>query len=278
MTTTIVRRRKLGKTSTDAITRFSRTDITAVRNDERLPPSNLYIRWGCTSTVPSRNILNKTEAIHLVGNKKAFRRILNRENLCPKTWFDLRSFETALDKTYPVIVRPPVHAQGRQVLHCNNIQQVRNAWTRVGGDGYISIFVPKVAEYRVFCGSGRVICVARKTPANPQDIAWNVARGGRFDNVRWDEWPLRAVKTSLAAYELSGLDFGGVDVMVDAAGECTILEINSAPSLTSEYRQQCFAKYFDYVVQNGKDFIPRIKQPGGYRKFIHPAIHTEAQR
>jgi glutathione synthase/RimK-type ligase-like ATP-grasp enzyme len=119
---------------------------------------------------------------------------------------------------------------------------------------------------------GRVICVAQKTPGNPDDIAWNVARGGRFDNVRWDEWPLKAVRVSLEAFALSGLDFGGVDVMVDNEGGCFVLEINAAPSLTSPYRQEMFAKGLDYMIVNGKTPIPLIQERGGWRKFIHPAV------
>ena len=160
---------------------------------------------------------------------------------------------------------------------CNTIDEVAAAVGRCGDNPYISKFIPKVAEYRVFCGQGRAICVARKTPANPNDVAWNVAKGGRFDNVRWDDWPLKAVKVSLQAFALSGLDFGGVDIMVDKQGECYVLEINAAPSLTSEYRQKCFARFFDYVITNGKETIPLVKEKGGYSKFIHPAIAENAR-
>jgi glutathione synthase/RimK-type ligase-like ATP-grasp enzyme len=119
--------------------------------------------------------------------------------------------------------------------------------------------------------------VAQKTPGNADDIAWNVAQGGRFDNVRWDDWPLKAVRIAIEGFNLSDLDFGGVDVMVDGEGEAYILEINSAPSLTSEYRQTCFAKAFDYIIQRGKERIPLTKERGGYLKFIHPAINDRAK-
>jgi hypothetical protein len=75
---------------------------------------------------------------------------------------------------------------------------------------------------------------------------------------------------------LSSLDFGAVDVMVDANGRPYVLEINSAPSQTSPYRQECMAKAFDYIVRNGKDSIPIIPERGGYKKFIHVALTPEA--
>ena len=114
------------------------------------------------------------------------------------------------------------------------------------------------------------------TPGNPEDVAWNVARGGRFDNVPWDQWPLKAVRVSIEAFSLSSLDFGGVDIMVDADGNCFVLEINSAPSLTSPYRQQCMAKAFNYILNGTKERIPLSDRRGGYKKFIHPAICNEA--
>ena len=124
----------------------------------------------------------------------------------------------------------------------------------------------------MFVVQGRCVCVAKKTPGNPDQVAWNVAQGGHFDNVNFDNWPLKAVKVSIQAFLLTGLDFGGVDVMVDREGEVYVLEINAAPSLTSPYRQSCFAKAFDYIRQHGKDVIPLSEQRGDWKKFIHPAI------
>jgi glutathione synthase/RimK-type ligase-like ATP-grasp enzyme len=158
-----------------------------------------------------------------------------------------------------------------------SLDALRAAIQRCGAGFYISSFVDKVAEYRIFCAQGRVGCVASKTPADASSVAWNVYQGGSFTNVRWDEWPLRAIKAALEARTLSGLDFSGVDVMVDRQGKPFILEINSAPSLTSEYRQRCFARIFDYIVDHGKDPIPLVTEKGGYTKFIHPAISDKAR-
>ena len=128
----------------------------------------------------------------------------------------------------------------------------------------------------VFVAQGRAVWVAKKTPGNPEDVAWNVARGGRFDNVRWSDWPIKGVKLAIRGFLLSELDFGGVDIMVDAENNWYILEINSAPSQTSPYRQECVAKVFDYIIENGKDTIPIADRIGGYLKFIHPTLDYSA--
>lgn len=277
---TIIRRRKLGMSSAKGIAEHSKTGIKWVRNDQPLPEDDLYIRWGCTSNVPSKKVLNTAGAIHEVADKRAFRLALDEHGLCPKTWGSYEEVEDldAVDRIqWPLIVRRATHHQGRFMDKVNNIDELIVACRKYGaGNFYISEFVDKVKEFRIAVVQGRAVWVAEKTPADPKALAWNVAQGGRFDNVRWDNWPLKAVKTAIEAFNISKLDFGGVDVMVDAEGNCTVLEINSAPSLTSPYRQQCFAKAFDYVVQHGKERIPLTNLKGGYTKFIHPAITDKA--
>jgi hypothetical protein len=64
--------------------------------------------------------------------------------------------------------------------------------------------------------------------------------------------------------------------MTDAEGNAYVIEINSAPSLTSEYRQMCMAKCFDYIAEHGKERIPRVEARGDWKKFIHPALTERA--
>lgn len=283
MTVAFLRRRKLGSTSCKEIVRLS-SQITAVARSD-LPISaevTTIIRWGTTSTLPAGiSVINSAEAIHRVNNKTQFRRTLMDTwyeggsvgmPLCPNTWFDTSHPDTII---LPVIVRPQTHAQGKHVYLARTPQELATARATCGPGHYISSFIDKVAEYRVALVQGRVAWVANKTPGNPNDIAWNVAKGGRFDNVSWGDWPLKAVRVAREAFLLSGLDFGGVDVMVDAAGNAYVLEINSAPSLTSPYRQEAMAKCFDWLITHGKENIPVIQGKGGWRKFIHPALSDE---
>lgn len=281
----IIRRRKLGRTSANKIAEYSNHGIIPIRNWKAREMQNLEVhrrghylfRWGCTSEVPeSFTVVNSAASIAEVANKKEFRRVLNQKGYCPRTWFNAEE-ALANNPIYPVIVRRATHAQGRYLHVCNNIDELLQIAQLYRRDGYyISEFIDKVSEYRIFVVQGRVVWVVRKTPGNPGDVAWNVARGGRFDNVKWEDWPLKACKLAIAAMDCSSLDFGGVDVMIDRDNNCTVLEINSAPSQTSPYRQSCTAKAFDWIVLNGKDKIPTITAKGGWRKFIHPAISDEA--
>lgn len=269
----LLRRRRLGKTSCEHIAQLSTTGIKVFRNDTPLPEDTLVFRWGCTSNLPGEpKVVNPAVGIHTVADKLGFRAKLNEAELCPETWFEFDALK------FPCVIRPSAHHQGRHLYVCPGPIQAAQAiaaCTAVSGGWYGAALIEKDAEFRVFVVSGRVVCVARKYPADEKTVAWNVAQGGRFENVRWDDWPLKAVRISLEAFALSELDFGGVDIMVkgDAA---FVLEINSAPSLTSPYRQRCFAKAFDYIVEHGKQPIPLIEKRGGYSKFIHPAIYEGA--
>lgn len=278
MTSVILRRRKLGLTSCREIASKMSSVATVVRNDKPIPVTDLVFRWGCTSDLPvDTKVINKAEAIHLVNDKAKFRMLLQEKmpEYVPHTYIVPLNEIVTLPTAGKWVARPYKHAQGRK-LKCGTPDECYAALLQWGMGGYISEYIPKVAEYRVAIVQGRVVWVAKKTPADPNAVAWNVAQGGSFENVNWSEWPLRAVRVSVEAFSHSGLDFGAVDVMVDAEGKVYVLEINSAPSQTSPYRQECFAKAFDYIVANGRQSIPLIVAKGGYKKFIHPAVCADA--
>ncbi len=281
MTGLLLRRRKLGLGSCNGIKQFSQQGIDWFRNDQPAPINNpdFVFRWGCTSNLPFKTtVVNEAKAIHYVADKRQFRLDTAEKGLAPKSWVD--AVDWFDDGAVKAVVRRSTHHQGRylDVVDKDDFKKMSDVCRKYGyGSFYISEYIPKVAEYRVFLVQGRVVWVAKKTPADANAVAWNVAQGGRFDNVRWDDWPLKAVKVSREAFLMSGLDFGGVDIMVDANNNCYVLEINSAPSQTSPYRQECTAKAFDYIVKNNsKAAITVTEERGGYRKFIHPALTDQA--
>lgn len=294
----LLRRRKLGNTSCREVAKASTTNLCVFRNDGfklvnstgkykrrslglprdgSLPVSDVcYVfRYGCTTHVPAGTVVNSIESIRKVNDKATFRKLCADAELSPKTWLSFNDFEADETITPKVVIRPNSHAQGRNLHVAETDQDVYNFTRRYGeGNYYISELIDKVAEYRVFISQGRVVWVAKKTPGNPDQVAWNVAQGGRFDNVSWSQWPENVLECAVKSYNLSGLDFGGVDVMVDSANRAYCLEINSAPSQTSPYRQKCTAKAFDWIVLNGKDKIP-LGDERGYKKYIHPAMMVE---
>lgn len=282
MTAIILRRRKLGRTSAREIAACSATGIKVVRN--WMPRDwadagqliDYVFRWGCTSesSRPEAKTVNTAQAIRWCSNKRQGRLDMQEAGVpVPKTWGSVEEWFNAIPagEIKAVVARPEIHAQGRHLLLSNNPAKF-NQFAQAHGSIYLSEYIKKVAEYRVLVCQGRVVWVAQKTPGNPEDVAWNVARGGRFDNVRWAAWPMEVIKAAIAAANVSKTDFCGVDVMSDEDGKPYVLEVNSAPSQTSPYRQSCLAKAFDYIVKNGKQHFPSPAAYMGWKDVIHPAV------
>lgn len=283
----ILRRRKLGATSCNAIAALL-ANVSVARND-RFPDQSsgqfdhpgygFVFRWGCTSTVTAEVVVNTATAIHWCTDKRQSRLDMQAAGVSvPETWPADYVFSNespfgggAVLGNDRFVLRPRQHSQGRNLWTGTDDEILAAIRTHNVYDGYVSRLINKVAEYRVYVIQGRVACVASKTPADPSAVAWNVAQGGRFDNVKWGQWPMAAIKEALAAATVSRLDFCGVDVMMDADGNAYVLEVNSAPSLTSAYRQTCFAKCFNYIINNGKDQLA-VANVNNWKDVIHPAI------
>ena len=274
-TAMILRRRKLGRTSCKEIAARSKTGIGVARNDAVLPTCDVVFRWGTTSNVPKKAgqlIINSAESIHWCANKKQGRLEMQEFGVpVPETWA-ATTFTIHNDGEF--VLRPSKHAQGKN-LWCGDAKYIVDCIRLYGvHDGYVSRKIDKVAEFRVYVVNGKVVAVAQKTPADPNAVAWNVAQGGRFDNVRWGDWNLKACQAAILAALISKTDFCGVDVMVDKDGNPFVLEVNSAPSMTSDYRQSVFAKAFDWIIEKGNDYMNTevCKQ---WRDVAHPAIFPE---
>lgn len=284
MKTYILRRKGLGRSSVKGIIQFSKEGIEGYLNDGRKhvdngyekgePPldADLAIRWGCTSNLntPNATIINNAKAIHWVSDKATSRMQFAINGLSPKTALCIQDF--AEDMFFPAVVRPSTHAQGKNLDLCNTLEEVEAACNKYG-EHYISKFIDKVEEYRVFILQGRVVWVAKKTPADPKAIAWNVAQGGSFENVKWGQWNLSMCNIAIKSFHMSGLDFGGVDIMIDKDGRSYVLEINSAPSQTSPYRQECCARAFDHLIKNFPERGKEHYEVGNnWQEFIHPGL------
>jgi hypothetical protein len=128
--------------------------------------------------------------------------------------------------------------------------------------------------------------VTQKIPKDEEAIAWNHYQGSSSINVKWDDWHLDGVKKSIIAASIAGLDFCGVDVIVDKDNCAYILEVNSAPSVPPisdgdregepSYNQKCLAKGLSFLLGNHNKHIP-VVDTDNYRGYIHPAITDRAK-
>lgn len=292
----IVRRRRLGYSTCKAFSELLEQqglNCKVWRNDRSFPmewlqhgseDSTYVLRWGCTATIPmmttgpvSGRYLNQAAGIHAVNNKLQF--LVNLPEM-PTGLLPVITRERlgTLDQvdTYPQwVVRPQHHSQGRNLLlkSFGELQEsIQNSLTPL----YARPLVQKKAEYRAYVINGKVVNLAKKTPANPDAVAWNVAQGGRFDNVRWGDWPINVVDLACRIFPHTGLNITGIDIMVDHDDNAWFVEANSAPSLpynsdgSHTYRQKCMAKGVAYTIAN-QEIFPYQKGET-WREYVHPAI------
>lgn len=270
---TFYRRKFWGAKSLNGIASYMGARVA--RNDKPVPEdTSLLIRWGCitNTNIPLSKQVNTSKGIQQASNKRQARK--HMQGLCPLTIFTHEEYSGEV-----MVVRPDKHAKGKHLWVINNMQELVNVTSELPS-WYASELVDKVSEFRVYVMSGRVISVAQKTPDDPSAVAWNSSNGGRFDVVRWSEWPTEVCRIACEAMSRFDLDFGGVDVMVDKDEEAFVLEINTAPSIlpisdgSLSYRQKCMAKGFMYMSEHGRELEPTANN-NGWRGYIHPAIYTE---
>jgi glutathione synthase/RimK-type ligase-like ATP-grasp enzyme len=271
----ILRRRGLGNGSTLGIKQFSNNNIEIIRNDREIPEdTDLLIRWGCTSQFPSKKTLNKADAISTINNKYLTRKLLKQADVnIPELYRNTENVK------YPCIVRPHNHSQGKNLFLCNNEEELIEAEDKMANEGkniYVSEYIKKDREFGIFIFNNRIWSVIEKVSKvenGNDEVAWNVAQGTHsFENVRWNDWDMNICKEALDAVKCFNIDFCRVDIIVKD-NIPYILELNSAHSLTSDYRKKSFAKCLDYYIENGyvKNQI-NLGEVKSYKSIIHPAL------
>jgi len=286
MSTIIFYSSQIGKSCRKLIP-LSGADLTSVCSGEDVPAdADLIFRWGCTGRTGRNNakFVNTTAAIEWCCDKKAARLAMQAAGVpVPETW-STEDFKVLANRADgPIndldkfVSRPEHHTQGKE-MYVNTARGM--GWNQeFFNNGYISRYVPKVAEYRVFVVQNRVAWVNKTEDPGDGRIAWNYADG---DNVYWGEWPVNVVQAALAAAKVSKTDFCAVDLMVTASGAAYVSEVNSAPAQEGTYHPTCVVKCFDYIIANGKQAFPDPVLPEGtpadraWRWFIHPAVSRSA--
>lgn len=248
-------------------------------NGDVLPSDAEYIfRWGTTAGVNSNaKVVNKIAAINETCDKAKFRKKLADLGLAPKTWTNVEDFRKDVDiGGFDVLVRPEMHERSEGIYRATNAWEMMDALKAIRHGGYyISEYIHKMKEFRVFVVSGRVAWVIEKKPEDKNAISWGCVSDGNFEYVPWDEWDFNVLNVALDSMSASSLDFGAVDIIVDAEGKAYTTEINTAPYLTAYYAD-AIGKTFKYILEHGRDKFPK-KTITNWRDAIHPAIDSRAR-
>ena len=242
------------------------------KDQQAIPVDDWAIRWATTSNLPGNpKVINKASAIHTVYDKGGFRKKMADAGFAPETYTNIDAFERAnrpMEQGW--VVRANNHAKGADLWICTQMRQVKAAVKQCLNGYYISEFIDKDREYRVYLVSGRIVAMIEKHPEDQNDVAWGL--GGDWDYIRWNNWPLDVCRVSSGAFKLSGLDFGAADV-ISKGKKAYVLEINTGPEITPYYGHQ-FAKGIRYMIErNDRSFIEPAAERS-YRSYIHPALEN----
>ena len=245
---------------------------------EELGNERVIIRWGTTTPIGAVNkkaiVINKADAITETSNKGAFRLKAHKAGLTPRTWATLEALGNENDPPEAVIIRPEVHERSENISLCRTLDEANKAIAACKGQGYyISEYIKKDREFRVFVAQGRAFMVFEKQPKNKADVSWGCVEEGALKYVGWSEWPLHVVENAIKAFNISNLDFGAVDV-IEKAGKAYFLEINTAPEVWPYYGE-LFADVFNYMLNKTRERIA-VKFSKNWKDYIHPSITKKA--
>ena len=282
MTNYIVRRNNWGKPSCDYIT-DTYPELVVINKDKQEMPNDAewVVRWATTNTLGPQEtppkVINSAQAIHKVFNKGQFRHLLSKKGLAPETWLSSYAWDMSGGRL-PVIIRPLKHSASEDLHFCQNYYEVMETCQKFideDKDFYISEFIPKDHEYRVFIGSGRVLAVMEKIPNDPDAVSWGIDETWRY--IDWSDWPQNVVSTACAAFSYSNLHIGAVDIMT-FADRAYCLEVNSGPLMSPYYGAQ-IAKAIKWIIDNDHRTILPVgtKQDGFmWKNYVHPALSKGA--
>ena len=244
---------------------------------EEIPADTDWVlRWGTTSNLKGKpKIINRADAIHETYDKGTFRAKCAAHGLAPRVWFSLNDFvNDPYEDFYYAIVRPRNHQRSQDIYLCEDINQTKAACKKLGeGNYYISEYIHKHQEWRVFVVSGRVICVLEKVPRKGHrgDVSWGFAD---FTYINWSEWPIHVVKNAIDCFNLSGLDFAALDI-VSVNDKAYFLEANTAPEVWPYYGGK-LADAIIYIMEHGRDRIPVSGDGKNWKHYIHPSTAKAA--
>lgn len=253
--------------------------LTIITKEEALPAftkDDTVIRWGTSRHIPNGpKIINKSKAMGETSEKGKFRKKVADAGHAPKTWLNTSdwAFHALEHGITPTIVRPLVHQRSEALHFCNTLDEVKAAVNACGASYYISEYIKKEKEFRVFIAQGRPFIVVEKNPPDKEAVTWGCVEQGTFDYIAWEDWDESVVRCAVESFNLSALDFAAIDIIYKD-GQAFFLEANTAPEILGYYGQ-CFAKVFGYMFEKGRERIP-VSSYENWKNIIHPAMSGKA--
>lgn len=202
--------------------------------------------WGFAFKADAKNIINSRQAVLLLADKPRFRKLLEPSKVrIPHTLYNLIDACNFFQDTHSTLIgRPRYHFAAKNFWVCTSLEHI--AESQRAGCVYWQELLPKSREFRIFVAFGRVWAFLEKLVEDKNQPAWNHSRGAQFVILPRSQWLSKACWYALEAQRLSGIDLAAFDLIL-SDGKLYLLEGNTAPAITGEYKQKLLQKIFTWI-------------------------------
>jgi glutathione synthase/RimK-type ligase-like ATP-grasp enzyme len=165
----------------------------------------------------------------------------------PKTWYNIN------DAKLPYIARPARHTYGNNFYEVRNIQQHEKVKRIAKDTWYYSEVINVQKEYRVIVWGDEVLSSFSKkidgmTPS--EVVAFRKKHRGNATTtpayIKEEEITEEQKQICIKAVKTLGLDYGGVDLMIDNNNNSIVCEVNSAPTIRDIFANKIILKLKEY--------------------------------
>jgi len=220
------------------------TFINQYSNVSLNPEEDILIRYGVWKRPEldkeAKLVLNKSSAIRLNCTKALAHYIMYNAGVkVPKIYFLPDKIEH-----FPVLSRHKYHTKAKDIKFIYRAEDLKNRdWKAF----YFVEFIEGEIEYRVHILRDKCIRLSRRLPMRSfpfvDPLIRSFSKGWKLrDKTGWTHLPEieeEAIKQSILAVKVIGLDFGAVDVIIEKSTDTPyILEVNSAPRLNQLGRKK----------------------------------------
>ncbi len=200
------------------------------------PAKHLVVNWGGSDCPEYDNMLNKAKAIQIASNKLLCSKVFDNYAVSsPLNFYKKEEAQHYLDvngEGSVIYCRTILNgSQGKGIVVAHKSDEVVNAQLYTVG------ITGKRREYRAHVFNGKVIHLQQKKrrdgwKENPNyngDV--RNLDGGWVFTMQAVELNEATIASACEAVKVLGLDFGGVDLIVDSEGTGYVIEVNTACGL-----------------------------------------------
>lgn len=196
---------------------------------------DVIVCWGMSTRDPGvRDVPTLNAHVNLFDKYRALKKFKKAGILTPTVFSVLDAEDQFNEVDFPWFARRIYHEKGNDIIVCKTEADVR-AVVRNREADFFSVYEPHEMELRAWVFNGEVFAVYHKHYRNPGPM--NFKNLEISSELRDDLLRDRRIRDgSIDSVKALKLDFGGVDILRNALGNCFILEVNSMPEISSSIR------------------------------------------